>query len=386
MIKLLNRIAYKNNELNEQSVYNIAYFSIIIGEKLGLNDESLNLLYFAALLQDVGNLYLDKQILNKTTSLTPEEMDHIKMHTIYGQAMANVVDEYSDNRICLSNLVKWHHENFDGSGYPDGISGEDIPLECRILRVAYSIEAMISFRRYKKNKNISEIIEELKKYKGTYYDPLIIDIANSFLEKIIDKKPLENSNIAVLNVLLDNETFSWDGVLEKINGNYVFTSFEHVFEEDFESKIQKLTLYVERDGTFDEYSVKLNYINKNSLVFYEVILDESKNVFGLFWKISGVAIVSSKIHYTIDIEYINGNYLEFYCNDIDEKNKNDIKYVIVAWENGENTIITGEINKTFKKYDVSRFTFKYTELEQKKRDYIFSQMFRKQASRRKKQD
>lgn len=384
IIKLLNRISYKNNAFDEQNAYNLAYFSTIIGEKLGLNEESLNQLYYAALLQDVGNLYLDKKILDKTTSLTSEEMDHIKMHTIYGQAMANLVDDYPNRRISLSNIVRWHHENFDGSGYPDGLIGENIPLECRILRVAGSIEAMLSFRKYKKAKNIPQIIEELKKYKGTYYDPAIIDIANSFLKEILEIKPLVSNNIVVLNALVDNKTLSWEGVLERTNNNYIFTSCEHVFNDDFKSKIQKIMLYIENDGVIDEYDVNLVYVNNNVLVLDEVHLDESKNVFGLFWKINGVAIISSKIHYTINIEYINGNYLEFYCDNIDEKNKNEINYVIVAWENDENTIIAGEIVKTFKKSDICRFTFKYTELEQKKRDYIFGQMFKKQASIRKK--
>lgn len=127
-------------------------------------------LQISALLHDVGKIGIPDYILNKNGRLTPEEYEEIKKHSIIGATILHPIKELSD----VAREVRHHQECFDGSGYPDGLKGNDIPLIARIIAVADAFDAMTTTRPYRKKKLVEEAIQELKAKSGTQFDPIIV--------------------------------------------------------------------------------------------------------------------------------------------------------------------------------------------------------------------
>lgn len=123
----------------------------------------------AAILHDIGKIGIAKQILQKTSRLSEEEFAHIKTHTILGATLL-------ENTSCLKHLapfVRYHHERWDGKGYPEGLCGEQIPFEARLIAVCDTVDAMASDRPYQRGKLWQEISAEIKRSSGTHFDPYV---------------------------------------------------------------------------------------------------------------------------------------------------------------------------------------------------------------------
>lgn len=152
----------------------------MMANELELDPNIRRVLNFAALLHDIGKIEIPHRILNKAERLTKEEFALIKRHPVYSAEMLEPLRHISG----LSDIVRFHHERFDGQGYPDGLSGYDIPRGARILSVADSFDAMMSDRPYRKNKTFLESVEELKRCAGSQFDP---DLVNVFLKAMENK-------------------------------------------------------------------------------------------------------------------------------------------------------------------------------------------------------
>ena len=127
-------------------------------------------LQIAAFLHDVGKIGIPDYILNKNGRLTPEEYEEIKKHSVIGAAILQPIKELSD----VAKEVRHHQECYDGSGYPDGLAGSNIPLVARIISVADAFDAMTTNRPYRKKKTAEEAVKELKAKSGTQFDPVIV--------------------------------------------------------------------------------------------------------------------------------------------------------------------------------------------------------------------
>ena len=127
-------------------------------------------LQIAALLHDIGKIGVPDHILNKHTSLSPEEFEEIKKHSIIGATILNPIRELSD----VAREVRHHQECYDGSGYPDGLAGNNIPLIARIIAVADAFDAITTNRPYKKKKSVEDALKELKRCSGSQFDPVIV--------------------------------------------------------------------------------------------------------------------------------------------------------------------------------------------------------------------
>lgn len=150
-------------------------YAVQIAQKLDLPEEEIESLKYAAILHDIGKIGVRGIILNNPDGLTGEEYDEIKKHPVVGEGIIQPIELLQPIR----PFIKHHHEWYNGKGYPDGLSGENIPLGSRILAVADAYDAMKSDRPYRKALTEETVIQELKRGNGTQFDPKIVEI---FLE------------------------------------------------------------------------------------------------------------------------------------------------------------------------------------------------------------
>lgn len=149
----------------------VARMAVELGRELGLAEEQLNDLYLAGLLHDIGKIGIRDEVLGKQAPLTDEEFDHIKEHPVIGHRILSGLTGIES----LLGGVRHHHEQFNGRGYPDGLSGENIPRLARILAVADSFDAMSSDRPYRNGMPIEKVEKIFRDGRGQQWDPIIVD-------------------------------------------------------------------------------------------------------------------------------------------------------------------------------------------------------------------
>ena len=154
-------------------------YVLVVGEALGLQGRELKSLEYAASLHDIGKIGITDRVLRKPGSLTPEEFELIKDHTMIG---ANIVRPVEFLKEAVP-LIYHHHERYDGKGYPAGLKGEEIPIGARILGVVDAFEAMTSDRPYRKALAPDVAIEELKRWAGIQFDPQVVEVFIEIYEK-----------------------------------------------------------------------------------------------------------------------------------------------------------------------------------------------------------
>jgi HD-GYP domain-containing protein (c-di-GMP phosphodiesterase class II) len=143
-----------------------------VGPLLELDEEQMRRLEFGALLHDVGKIEVPKEIINKPGPLTAEEWAVMKQHTITGQTMLENVGGVLAE---VGQVVRSSHEHYDGRGYPDGLAGEDIPVEARIISCCDAFNAMTTDRPYRSALSLDEALNELRVHRGTQFDPSVVD-------------------------------------------------------------------------------------------------------------------------------------------------------------------------------------------------------------------
>lgn len=172
--------------VEERDKFNIGHgkrtaeFSLLIGEALEFSPDRMRTLRYAALLHDVGKIGIDDKILNKPERLDDEEFAAIKRHSEIGEYILTPISFLSE----IPRIVRAHHEKWDGSGYPDGLSGEEIPLDARILCIADYFDSITSARPYRRPMEMEKARSILKEESGKTFDPTLVEV---FLE-ILDTK------------------------------------------------------------------------------------------------------------------------------------------------------------------------------------------------------
>jgi len=166
---------------------NVAILSKKLAVKIGIED--VDSAYWAGMVHDIGKILVDRNILNKNTKLNFKEYETIKMHPYWGYEVLKKSDELKD----IAEYVLYHHERYDGTGYPYGLKGEDIPEISQIISVVDSYDTMISKRSYKEPLTIEEAIIELNSMKGTQFSPKMVDVFvneilcdNNLLQEIVN--------------------------------------------------------------------------------------------------------------------------------------------------------------------------------------------------------
>ncbi len=160
----------------------VAELSLLMAKTMGLPLAEQERIHIGAHLHDIGKIGIPDAILNKPGKLTEEEFDTIRQHPEIGGTIVGKIKVFRS----VSDIVRHHHERFDGKGYPDGLCGEDISLGARIVAVADSFDAMTTMRTYRSSLSVCEAIEEMERCRGSQFDPNIVDILKrlAFEEKL----------------------------------------------------------------------------------------------------------------------------------------------------------------------------------------------------------
>lgn len=184
-IGLLEELKQTSEKLTEQTIFalsnaveakdrytsghsrRVAEYSAEIVKRMGWDEQRQREVYYAGLLHDVGKIRVSDSVINKKGRLNSEEYEEIKLHPMSGYYILKEISSISD----FAEGARWHHERYDGTGYPNGLVGEDIPIVARVIGVADAYDAMTSNRSYRAVMSQSEVRREIKKGIGTQFDP-----------------------------------------------------------------------------------------------------------------------------------------------------------------------------------------------------------------------
>jgi putative two-component system response regulator len=180
LIMLANAIELRDR-YTRGHVERVMHYAMVIAEQMGWSQSQLKTLQFGSILHDIGKIYVQEGILSKAGPLDDVEWVEMKQHTVVGAELLLKIP-YLTQAI---PIIRFHHERWDGSGYPLGLVGEEIPLGARIVSVADSFDAMTTARVYQKPVTREGALAEIKAGSGTKYDPAVVDAFLAAWEKII---------------------------------------------------------------------------------------------------------------------------------------------------------------------------------------------------------
>jgi len=252
----------------------VAKYSVLIAKEMGISDENIEDLYRACMLHDIGKISTPDSILLKPGRLNNLEYEIIKEHVVVSYELLSSVDIYKD----IAEIVRHHHEHFDGNGYPQGLKGKQIPILSQIMTVADAFDAMTTNRIYKARKSVEKAIKELNELASKQFNAEIVKAASIALKDI----KLEHNITQRPNSKLEKERFVYfykdqitgiynkeylDFVLAYNNSNefnmkYLYIVYLHNF-----SQYNTTHGWVRGDELLSEFADKLDSLNETYLIF-----------------------------------------------------------------------------------------------------------------------
>jgi putative nucleotidyltransferase with HDIG domain len=187
-LEMLERLAvaaeFRDTDTGEHTI-RVGNAAATLAELLGMNEMDCYLMRLAARLHDVGKIAVSDTILHKPGKLTFEEYEIIKTHTTAG---AKMLEKANSSLLQMAEIIALtHHERWDGTGYPNGLKGEEIPLEGRIVAVVDVLDALTSERPYKRAWTLEEALEEIKNQSGRHFDPRVVEVLITSYEGVVQK-------------------------------------------------------------------------------------------------------------------------------------------------------------------------------------------------------
>ena len=164
----------------------VVSLSLEVAQRLGLSPHQQRLTEFGALLHDVGKIAVPKEIINKPGPLTPDEWDLVKVHTVDGERILSRVGGFLSE---VGSIVRSSHERWDGHGYPDGLTGEAIPVEARIISCCDAFNAMTTDRPYRSARPAEAALDELRACAGTQFDPAVVEAVARLVHEQAEPEP-----------------------------------------------------------------------------------------------------------------------------------------------------------------------------------------------------
>ncbi len=184
----------------------VAKYALELAKRMGKTEAEQRDICYAALLHDVGKIHIPDAIINKPSRLSEEEFAYIKLHPISGYYILKDIDEIA----MIAQGAKWHHENYDGSGYPNGLAGTNIPEVARIIKVADAYDAMTSNRIYRKIMPQEKVRAEIEKGRGTQFDPEIADIMLRMIDEDSAYQMKQKSKTVKNILIVDDDPMTLD--------------------------------------------------------------------------------------------------------------------------------------------------------------------------------
>lgn len=169
--EFLDLLGLRQHYLKDHS-FAVAELSLKLASAFKLSPSQFYRLYIAALLHDIGLICINKEIINKSSPLSENEYKEIKTHPLHGEELVTSVEQLKE----ISTIIRQHHERYDGKGYPDGLNGEQICIEAKIINLAEAFACMTADDSYKKTLSEKEALQEIEKNKGIQFDTGIADV------------------------------------------------------------------------------------------------------------------------------------------------------------------------------------------------------------------
>lgn len=367
--------------------YNVASWCTEIGMDLGLSSYELHRLTCAGLLHDIGKLMIDFDILNKPDSLDEEEYEIVKKHPLYSYEMLKNVFNDSDLSSEIPYIIKYHHERYDGQGYPDGLKENEVPIESYIIGICDAVDAMLSERPYKEPLPLNNVITELYRNKGKQFHPELVDIMVEKLGTIRRdnlKKLKGVVDIGSLIISINNKLKIIEGNFINMKNYYIFVPLDEMSTKGIElSKVTNAEVVIKNLNNLNYYKVKLEDFVNNMFFISDVLPIPIENSFSLYWKLKGV-LHKSDGTVLIEIVRVGGSSLDFYIHNSVETNSISNKPLIIdiLFDDG-NVDITGQVVRSYNFGPLIYCELRYTNIPDSKRDYIYRQLFKEQIQLRK---
>lgn len=378
---------------------NVANLCIKMSVYLELTPKEQMLLYYSALLHDIGKLFVSENIINKPDKLTGEEYERVKAHsnkgaeivmaTLHGMTLLNEVPR----------IIRHHHENYDGSGYPDGLENHDIPYLSRILKVADTVDAMSSRRAYKDVESLNKIIEELARYSGRQFDPIAADAMIQILLndiQVMEKGRLD-ANVFIPQASLSFK-YSVNGELRSLSGNLLVKNEKgHFIVHDMDKstysidEMYKTTLSYFEQNDFIEHKIDITHFSNGKYYLENFIYIPTDKTFSMVW--DGTAPVidrNTNESFKSRVLKLGGDSIVIQLDESDGENlihhQDDI-YQIKIDERVEDIALEMTLGIRFVKfYKKDRgivLIGRYTDIQPGQKDKLLRLLFRKQIENRK---
>lgn len=384
-LKLFDDFLIKNNPHMLRHHYNVAYLANKIAEELDLSFEEKATIYFASLLHDIGEIYINGNLLGKKEKFTEQDIRLERKHVTYGANLVRQLFIGEQEKENLAEIISHHHEQYDGNGYPDGLKGEAIPRGSRIIHVADAVDAMLSSRSYKSAKSLDETIQDLKANKGKQFDPLIVDLMIRILyERSAAKMKIRDIPIiaSTLHVVASNTDLLIQGSL--INRE-TFFEFHPNYTSDLEAvnweAKPELTVYYIANQDIFEYTAVLTKVSEGVIYLSEIESTFSMLSYSLFWEMEALLYLNGETFMQIKATRISGDALSFLAaEEVAEKIELHQPYRIrVYFDNDDYETLPGKVTQQFRTGNDYLFFFAFDELPGTVKQRIIRRIFRKQA-------
>ncbi|WP_415249413.1 HD domain-containing phosphohydrolase [Sulfurimonas sp.] len=308
----------------------VAFYSSKIAENMGMDMNTINLVYKSGMLHDIGKIIVPESILLKPGSFNELELKLMREHPQSGYDILQPISMYEE----IAEIIVHHHEHYDGSGYPSGIKGDEIPLISQILAISDTFDAMTTNRIYKVRKSVRQAMDELKTLSGTWFEPTLLNKAIEFLESLPEVKQVNQ----LPKTDIEKQRFSYffkDRLTNVYNGDYLNI---HLQENNITQTYQCFNFI--KIHNMGQYNTDKGWDKGNQLLkdFSEKLL-ELTSIENIYRVYGDDFIILNPEHLDIDVDTINNwNIIKDTCLSIELKHY-DLKNVeIDSWQELEMSI------------------------------------------------
>lgn len=383
MVRVLFEVLHGKLGYMDAHPYNVAHWASALANHFKLNSLERYKLYIASILHDIGYAYIEGSILNKEEGLcTKEEKELLQKHSNYGYRITKEILSSFPELSEIPEIVKHHHEWYNGSGYPDQIKGSKIPFYSRILCVADAVDIMLSKRHSKKKKSVQKVIGELKDSSGIQFDPEVVDA----MIKVLAEFDMDHENVIQEPLSGGTILFTWKekiksfhGMIEKKGNVLTFTvDSKETLDSDMLQDLVDVGLYIKKREKIYEYSIRIQSMEENKLLITDYKYKPSPDGFSLLWDLKGI-ITDGQERSPILINRIGGSELTFSIENEKGYGVNYQTTYIMKLLFGEKSIfVAGRVVHVYTIGSKTLCDYQYTNISNTTRDFIYRQLFQKQ--------